>query len=334
MTGEVHPDEYERYWAAVSGSDLEAAAAVAEAAFGRTASVETVLEGLVVESQRRVGALWAHGGWTVADEHAATAINEVVAHRLGLHLPVPPDGPLVLVACVEREWHALPALVVTLVLRGHGWRAELVGANTSRDELVQRILDHGPRAVLLSASLASSLARARRQVEAVRGTGTPVVVGGGAFDASGRRATAIGATAHAAAPAAAAPLLESLPHHVPPVPPLRIPGAREALDLQARAPDLVRRVMLTTFDALDLPPEEHAPDLWSGVLAGFLPHVVDAVVGALLTDDATVVTQTRAWLEEVLGARRADPRALATLWQALGHELRDHPEAARLLASG
>lgn len=329
----VHPEEVERYWAAVRESDLEGAATEAEAAYRRTRSVEAVLEALVVESQRRVGSLWAHGQWTVADEHAATAVNEVVAHRLGLHVPGPTSGPLLLVSCVEREWHALPALVVTLVLRARGWRTELLGASTPRDELVQRILDQGPRAVLLSASLVSSLARARRHVEAVRGTGTPVVVGGRAFDASGRRAAAIGASAHAVGPAQAVTVLAELPHHVSPVAPLRGPGAREAADLQARAPEVVREVMVSTFDALDVPPEEHAPDLWSGVLAGFLPHVVDSVVGALVTDDASVVTETRAWLVEVLGARLADPRALEVLWDALAHQLRDYPEVTRLLAS-
>ncbi|QZY28249.1 cobalamin B12-binding domain-containing protein [Nocardioides coralli] len=329
----VHPDEVESYWAAVRGTDLEGAAAVAEAVYRRTSSVEAVLQGLVVESQQRVGSLWAHGEWTVADEHAATAINEVVAHRIGLHVPGPQTGPLLLVSCVEREWHALPALVVTLVMRARGWRTELLGANTSRDELVDRILDQGPRAVLLSASLASSLPRTRRQVEAVRGTGTPVVVGGRAFDAAGRRAERIGASAHATGPAEAAARLDALPHHVPPAPPLRDAAAREAADLQARTGDVVRRVMLVTFATLDLPPEEHAPDLWSGVLAGFLPHVVDGVVGALVTDDPTVVAETRSWLVEVLGARLADPRALDALWGALEHELRDYPEVTRLLAS-
>lgn len=334
MTGStVRPEEVERYWSAVSGTDLEAAAAEAEAAYRRTSSVEAVLQGLVVETQRRVGALWAGGRWTVADEHAATAINEVVAHRLGLHLQARGEAPLLLVSCVEREWHALPALVVTLVLRSRGWDAELLGANTSRDELVQRILDDGPRAVLLSASLGSSLMRARRHVAAVRGTGTPVVVGGLAFDPGGRRATAIGATAHATGAAGAAEVLATLPHHVPPAPPVRGPASREAADLQARAPEVVRAVMQATFAALDLPPEEHAPDLWSGVLAGFMPHVVDALAGALVTDDPTVVTETHDWLVEVLSARDADPRALEALWTALRHELRDFPEVTRLLTS-
>ena len=40
--------------------------------------------------------------------------------------------------------------------------------------LISRIVDLGPRAVLLSASLTSSLPRVRRHVEAIRGTSTPV----------------------------------------------------------------------------------------------------------------------------------------------------------------
>ena len=51
--------------------------------------------------------------------------------------------------------------------------------------------------MLLSSSLSTFLPLARRQVEAVRETGTPVVVGGSAFDSEGRRARVIGATAFA-----------------------------------------------------------------------------------------------------------------------------------------
>lgn len=329
----VAAGESDRYWAAVEGADLDAALRVAETVLGRTGSVEAALEGLVVASQRRVGHLWAHGEWTVADEHAATAVNEAVCRRLGLTLPDPAPGQEVLVACVEREWHSLPALVVTLALRSRGVRAELLGANASRDQLLDRILDHGPRAVLLSASLASSLPRVRRQIEAVRGTGTPVVVGGNAFDAAGNRARRLGATAQALTPAEASTLLDSLPLHVAAAPPLRGPGAAEAADLQARAPEIARATLLATFDAVRVPPGEHSPDGWSGVLAGFLPHVVDSLVGALLLEDPTVVVEVRSWLSEALSVRVEDPTVPETVWATLRHELRAHPLVSDMLAA-
>lgn len=329
----VRRGESDRYWAAVTAADLDLALAIAEEVLARTGSVDAALEGLVVASQRRVGDLWAHGEWTVADEHAATALNETVCRRLGLTLADPPAGPGVLVACVEREWHSLPALVVTLALRAHGVRAELLGANASRDQLLDRILDHGPRAVLLSASLASSLPRVRRQIEAVRGTATPVVVGGNAFDVAGTRARRLGATAQAQSPAEVLPLLDSLPVHVDGAPPLRGPGPTEAADLQAHAAEVARATLLATFDAVQVPPAEHSPDIWSGVLAGFLPHVVDSLVGALMLDDPSVVSEVRSWLGEALAARGADPAVSETVWVVLRHELREYPLVTEMLAA-
>jgi hypothetical protein len=71
----------------------------------------------VVAAQLRVGELGAGHQWTVAREHAATAVAETVVRRLADDLPEPADGPSYVVACVEREWHALPALVVSTILR-------------------------------------------------------------------------------------------------------------------------------------------------------------------------------------------------------------------------
>ena len=199
------------YWSAVSAGDGRSALAVALAARDRGVRLEDVLTGLVLAAQLRVGELWAGNEWSVAGEHAATAVSEVVVRRLNEDLPDPATGPLYLVACVEREWHALPALVVATGLKSAGLRTLYLGASASRDELVGRILDTGPRLVMLSASLTSSLPRVRRQIEAVRGTGTPVLVGGSAFDAGGVRARRLGATAYAADVAAAIAQLDTLP---------------------------------------------------------------------------------------------------------------------------
>lgn len=325
--------EHGAYWTAVSEGDEAAAHAVAAAAVARGVGVEDVL-GLVTAAQLRVGELWADNDLSVAQEHAATAVSEAVVRRLTEQTVEPAEGSVVLVACVEREWHALPALVLAQVLRGHGLRVDYLGANASRDGLVNSIVDLGPRAVLLSASLTSSLFRVRRQVETVRGTGTPVVVGGRAFDPQGVRARRLGATAYAATPADLVALLPTLPRHVAFAPALRHPAAAEARSLQASAEELSRDVDRTLRATLGLSPDALGadPDDWRVVLTGFVPHVVDCVTGALLTEDPTVVAETHEWLRRVLAGRGAPPDAVAALWQALRQALHDYPEALGILA--
>jgi methanogenic corrinoid protein MtbC1 len=331
----VQESDLARYWSAVAASDDHAALAGARAARDRGVPLEEVLGGLVVAAQLRVGELWAENEWTVAREHAATAVSENVVRRLAAELPEPTQGPLYVVACVEREWHALPALVVATSLKATGCRTLYLGASASRDELVSRILDTGPRLVLLSASLTSSLPRVRRHLEAVRGTGTPVLVGGHAFDRSGTRAHRLGATAYAGNVPEAVALFDTLPRHVPEARPLRHRGAVEAREIQAQGDDVCRDVMAATDLALGLSSggeDARRPDDWQVVLATSVPHVVDSLVGALLTDDRDVMSENRAWLGDVLQRRGGDPAALEALDQALARRLRDYPEALRMLA--
>ena len=327
----VLDSEVEAYWQAISAGDGDAAYGVAAAARDRGADLGDVLGALVTGSQARVGRLWAANEWTVAQEHAATAVSESVVTRLAGAVEPPADGPVLLVACAEREWHALPALVVTHALRARGFRAEFLGANCSRDQMVARILDSGPRLVLLSASVASSLPRVRRQIEAVRGTGTPVVVGGHAFAGDPQRAQRLGATAYAATPDDVVRMIGTLPLHVSNAGALRGPSAAEARAIQAAA-DEVARDVLAHPDLRDLLGDpESSPDHWTTVLATFVPHVVDCVVGALLAEDDGVLPRERTWLAEVVARRGGEPGAVEVMWSVLAGRLRAFPRAVGML---
>lgn len=342
MAGPVSDGELEAYWAAVVTDDLVAAHAVAAAVVARGLPLDAVLTDLVSATQLRVGGLWAANVWTVAREHAATAVSEHVVRRLAEPLSAPATGPVLLVTAPEREWHALPGLVVATTLRSYGLPAEHLATNASAEQLVAAIGDRTPRAVLISASLASSLPRLRRQIVAVRATGTPVVVGGRAFDASHRdasvrRAEQLGATAYAANAREAADLVAGLPLRVAPAPELDHPGAVEARALLADADRLAREVLTATDAGLGLSGGGEAavsPDDWRVVLATFVPHVLDCLAGALLTRDDELVPACRSWLGDVLAARDADPEACAVLWSCLGTSVRGHREARRLIHDG
>jgi hypothetical protein len=129
-------------------------------------------------------------------------------------------------------------------------------------------------------------------------------------------------------------MFEAIPRHVPEAPPLRHPGALEAREISAQADQVARDVMTATDHALGLNDGGEAavsPDDWRVVLATYVPHVVDSLVGALLTDDASVVAETRSWLEDVLIRRGGDPGAFDALRHALARRLREYPQALRLL---
>lgn len=333
----VRATEVERYWDAVRARDPLAAVAVVDAALDRGVDVVSVLEEILAESQRRVGEAWAANSCTVSDEHAMTAVStEVVAH-LAARQPTTHTGPPVLMACVEREWHALPALILTEALISRGHHVQFLGADVSPQALVGEILDRGPRAVLLSTSLTSSLPATRRHIEAVRQTNTPVVVGGSAFDPTGTRAQRLGASGWAPDADAADDLLDSLPTHVAPAPPLDHPEAAEATLLHSHAADVAEGAAASALAALGEHPNPTGDgpvlpaDDWRSVLGGHATLLVDNLVSALLLLDPGIVREADDWLTGVLRGRGAPATAGDLLWERLAVALREYPAATRLL---
>jgi hypothetical protein len=272
--------------------------------------------------------------WSVAQEHAATAISEAVLTTLAVEREratrPPKDAPSVVVSCVEQEWHALPALMLTEHLRAHGFAVSYLGANASAQGLVRHIHDTGPSAVLLSCSLAGFLPLARRQIEAV-----PVVVGGSAFDAEGRRARILGATAFARSAEGVGDLLSTLPSAVSAAPPLVHPGAEEAYvvfsDRESLADDVARLTLQAlALQAPETPQVTHGRG-WVRVLDDQLPHLVGSVAGALVSDDPAIVTDAITWAEVVLRHRGAPEKTGHALRASLREALQGLPVATRLV---
>lgn len=334
MTGAAPADTvFERYWSAVASGDEQAALGIARDLLSES-PLDEVLGRLVTGTQRRVGDLWADNRLTVAREHAATAVNEAVVRRLGRDVPEPSTGPVLLVACVEREWHSLAVRVITETLRSWGYRARTLGPSPSPDSLIGYVVDHGPRAVLLSASLTSSFPRARRVIEAVRGTGTPVVLGGRAIDPAGVRARRLGANAHAAGAAAVVELLDTLPRHVPAAEPLRHPGALESRGLSVASEQVAAEMVAAVAARHGVDgTADRAPDHWWGVLRTVAPHVVDTLAGALLVEDPALYAGVEDWLGRVLSARDAPADLVADVRAALVDRLAEYPAAVDLLTT-
>jgi MerR family transcriptional regulator, light-induced transcriptional regulator len=337
---QVWTDEVDSYLAALERGDRSEALGQVRALHGEGHDVLTLIQRLLAPAQLRVGELWVSDAWSVAQEHAATAISESVLTSLAvereLHAAqLPADAPTLIVSCVEQEWHALPALMVTEHLRAEGFGVSYLGANASAHGLVRHVHELGPRAVLLSCSLSAFLPLVRRQVEAVRETGTPVVVGGAAFDADGRRAAMLGATGFVTSATGVVDLVRGLPDAVPPAPPLTHPGAEEAFvvfgERETFADDIERR-LLARLPLEGVDPDRREP-AWLRVLDDQLPHVVGAIAGALVTDDPEIVRHALVWASAVLQHRDAPAEVGPALREALRGALHQLPEASRMLAA-
>lgn len=321
------------YLDAVSAGDRSRALDVVRRLQEAGASSLQIISEVIAPTQTRVGELWASDAWSVAQEHAATAVSEAVLNVLGAQIP-PPREPArpVIVSCVEQEWHALPALMVAEHLRSAGMPVSYLGANASAEHLVRHVHELEPRAVALSCSLSASLPRVRRQVEAVTATGTPVLVGGAAFDPDGHRASVLGATAFTPAGDLAPEVVRGLPRAVSPAAPLSHEGADEGFAIHADREAITARLRERVTASR---PAHDLHDLisgWQHAMADHLPHLVGSLAGALVADDRTVLDEAVVWLDEVMDHRDGPAGITREVLSQLQVLMGEHPVASRVVS--
>lgn len=156
--------------------------------------VPDLLLRLLTPSQIEVGRRWQDGEWTVAKEHAATAVTGRVLSRLAVLTEERPVLSVrLIVAMAESDWHSTGASVMSIGLRHAGYEVFKAPSGTSAGQLAALVHDVGPAAVVLNCSVPSLLPGARRLVVAAQDAGTPVIAGGRAFGGNPNRARLIGA---------------------------------------------------------------------------------------------------------------------------------------------
>ncbi|MFH8798228.1 B12-binding domain-containing protein [Streptomyces sp. NPDC017936] len=333
----------ERLWQAVADGDERTATDLVHDARADGVPEETLLLEVIAPVQERVGAEWAADRMTVAQEHAATAINErVVAsvahlrHRAGAGGAL--DRGRVTLSCVDGEWHAFPARLVAEVLTLRGWRVDFLGAQTPTPHLIAHLHRTNPGAVLLSGSIPTHLPTAHAAITACQAVGVPVLAGGRAFGADGRYARALGADRWAADARGAFAVLEAglarpdasvirqavddLPH---------LADQEYTLVVQSR-PQLVKQTLVdleTRFPAMrgysDDQRERTAEDL---------AHIVDFLATALYVDDPDLFTTFLTWTADILQARHVPARSLVCGLDIMADQLRDFPRTLKLIHEG
>ena len=297
------------YWTAIAHADAHAATDVALGALRNGAPLLDILEVLVAAAQIEVGRRWAAAEWSVAQEHRATAVGEQVVATLAAAVPDPPPGRRAVVACADREWHALPPRLLSLALRDAGWEVTFLGPSVPVQFLAQLLQDVGPDLTALSCALPTRLFEAREVIETSRDAGIPIVVGGRGFGTDGRWAYPLGADAWAPDARAAVGLLagDTLPAFTSPAPPLTL--ADDALgQLQRRREQIADDSIRAMAEAL--PDVARYDQRQQERTAEDVHHVLDFLAAALFVDDVTLFTDFTRWLAAILVARGVPARTL------------------------
>lgn len=291
-------ETYRQYFDAVSAPDAVGAAEMLDEALTRGLSASSLITDVLARAQRTVGEKWMRGEWSVADEHAATAVTKQVLAAVAPTLARPRAGLRVVVACAEGEWHSLPARLAGELLRADDLEVSLLGAGISTERMSQYLDGTAPDVLALSATVTTSLIGAARSIASARAVGVPVVVGGAAWGEGQRRAQALGAHLRLDDIRDIRSRLEEI-RTIEPSPLPVVPGETHWL---AEIPRETVAAALNGRSVEERPPsdlseerraEEHKELRW----------VAQHTAAAVLCDDATIVSDVLHWLLAMKEAR-------------------------------
>lgn len=178
--------------------ERRAAVELAEEALRAGTDLRDLYVDLLQASQYEVGRRWQANEISVAQEHMATAVTQVVMTGLYRHLEAPAErrGKAV-VTGVEGELHQLGAHMVADMLEADGWDVRFLGTQMPHAGILDVIAEEEPSLVGISATIVPHLPAVRALIsdlEARFGDRHPaILVGGGAFRSDERLWREVGA---------------------------------------------------------------------------------------------------------------------------------------------
>ena len=326
--------DVERFVDHLARRDRKAAVRQALGLLEASATIQDVVQDLLGPAQAEVGRRWEANQWSVADEHAATAITDAVLGALGWRIERAEDQGHVVVTCAEGEWHSLPARMAAEVLRLHGWQVTFLGASAPADHLRRFLSEVGAVGVVISCSVPIFLGGAQRSIQAAHAAEVPALVGGRGFGRDDLRARRLGADGWAPDAVAAASLLGEWRRQPPAVG--RRPAAMrepESLELEAVRPELVEAAMGELF--LRFPPLAGYSEPQLARTREDLGYILQFLEAALLTDDPRIfLDDFLPWLTRVLSSRGLPAGVVTVGLEALGGVLDGFPRGRELIARG
>lgn len=152
----------ERYVAALSDSDPDAARTVIQDAISNGATTPQIYLSVLTPAQVKIGELWHRGNINSAQEHLATAITmQMLDMQRQAAKPRPPRGLRALVTPVEGEMHFIGARMFADLLIMDGWDVDFFWMATPTKDLLQYLQGRRVDLIGLSTTMPEYLPNAR-----------------------------------------------------------------------------------------------------------------------------------------------------------------------------
>ena len=163
--------------------------AEAQAEFDRaiaTYGTDTVITDVVLPAVVALGKRWASGKSTVAQEHFAT--NVLRGRLMGLgRVWSFVSGPRAVLACPAKEHHDLALVAFWVALRGRGWRATMIGADTPTETLREAADRLKPAVIVVAATTPVPLAEVETELRELAAHYTVLIAGAAATPTAAQR---------------------------------------------------------------------------------------------------------------------------------------------------
>jgi len=175
---------YLHYMSALLEGDKEGCLRIVHTLLDEGVEVKEIYTGLVKRSMYRIGQLWENDKASIAKEHVATKITELIINVMYPHiLVVPKNGKKVIVTCSDKEFHELGARMVSDIFEMNGWESTFLGANTPSENLIEVIEEKKPDIVAISINFYINIVRLIKEIELIseKYPGLQIVIGGQAF---------------------------------------------------------------------------------------------------------------------------------------------------------
>ncbi|RQV99367.1 cobalamin-binding protein [bacterium] len=147
-------------------------------------SVENIYTHLFQRSLYEVGSLWEHNQISVAIEHLATAITEILMNLVYPQLfSQEHTGRSAVISCIANEYHQVGGKMVADIFEMLGWDGFFLGANTPLKDLIKLVESKKPAVVGLSLSIFFGMPQLVKTLDVLRleFPDIPCMVGGQAF---------------------------------------------------------------------------------------------------------------------------------------------------------
>jgi methanogenic corrinoid protein MtbC1 len=183
-----HSTLAEKYLAALLATERDKACQLIVDSFKKGVSIKDIYLQVLQPVQYELGRLWHIREISVAHEHFASSVTQLVMAQLYPYICTEgkekEKGTMVAV-CVSGELHEIGIRMVADFFEMEGWSTHFLGANMPVNDIVETLLTHKADLLAVSASMSSNVEKARKLIATVRSSqarSTKVMVGGYVFN--------------------------------------------------------------------------------------------------------------------------------------------------------